>query len=111
MKKPTYLLFLTCVAVLVTGQTLIAQTAEYWNQYRGPHGDGTFQSESLPTHWSETENIAWKVPIEGKAWSSPVIWNEQVWMTNATPDGTRLSVLCLDLKTGKVLLDKVVFDV
>ena len=111
MKKPTYLLFLTCVAVLVTGQTLIAQTAEYWNQYRGPHGDGTFQSESLPTHWSETENIAWKVPIEGKAWSSPVIWNEQVWMTNATPDGTRLSVLCLDLKSGKVLLDKVIFDV
>ena len=31
-----------------------------WPQWRGPDGDGTSRETGLPTHWSETENIAWK---------------------------------------------------
>ena len=39
-----------------------------WDQFRGPAGNGRALATSLPVAWSETENVVWKVPIEGKAW-------------------------------------------
>ena len=88
-----------------------AQQPAYWNQYRGPHGDGTTEVASLPTEWSESTNVRWKLPIDGKAWSSPVVWEDQVWVTNATPDGKKLSAICIDLESGDVVFDEVVFEV
>jgi len=61
----------------------------------------------LPIRWSEQENVAWKTEIPGKAWSSPVIWDDRIWLTNATEDGTQLSVLCASKSSGKVVLRKV----
>ena len=82
---------------------------ENWTQYRGPRGDGSSTSTKLPTAWSETQNVRWKVPLAGKAWSSPVVWKSQIWLTNATPDGHHLSVVALDRETGKVERDLEVF--
>src|SRR5437868_7039116 len=48
-------------------------SAEEWPGWRGPRGDGTSEETNLPTRWSKTENVAWKVPIPGKGHSSPVI--------------------------------------
>lgn len=84
---------------------------EYWNQYRGPRGDGTSAAKGLPTTWSETEHVKWKAPVRGKAWSSPVVWGEQVWLTTAPPDGKELFAICLDLSSGKPTHDVKVFDV
>jgi outer membrane protein assembly factor BamB len=55
--------------------------------------------------------VVWKVPILDQGWSSPVIWDNQVWMTTATEDGTRLFAVCVDRRTGEVLHDRKVFDV
>ncbi|HUR47475.1 MAG TPA: PQQ-binding-like beta-propeller repeat protein [Candidatus Saccharimonadales bacterium] len=55
--------------------------------------------------------MKWKTPIHGKAWSSPVIWGEQVWLTTATPDGKELSVVCVDTASGKVVRDQKLFEV
>jgi outer membrane protein assembly factor BamB len=84
---------------------------EQWNQYRGPNADGTSSATGLPTKWSATENIKWHAPIRGKSWSSPVIWNQQVWVTTAPADGKELFAICLDRETGKVIHDIKVFDV
>ncbi len=84
---------------------------EQWNQFRGPNGDGTSTATSLPTRWSETEGVKWKTPVHGKAWSSPVVWNDQIWLTSATPDGKQLFAIGLDRETGKVLHDIKVFDI
>tara|TARA_R110002095_G_scaffold188226_5_gene165583 strand:+ start:31644 stop:32876 length:1233 start_codon:yes stop_codon:yes gene_type:complete len=88
-------------------------TAEepYWNQFRGPHADGTSKATGLPVKWSEKENIVWKTPIHGRAWSSPVVWKDQVWVTTSTKDGKELGVVCVDFNTGKILIDKKIFDV
>lgn len=83
----------------------------YWNQFRGPQGNGHATSPRLATKWSETENVAWKTAIPGKAWSSPVVWGKQVWVTNAPEDGKVLSAVCLDLDSGKVVHDVRVFEV
>ena len=85
--------------------------AENWPQFRGPEGNGISSARELPLIWSEEKNIKWKTPIHGKAWSSPVIWGEQVWLTTATPDGKELSIICVDAQSGKVIRDQKLFDV
>lgn len=85
--------------------------ASSWNQFRGPTGDGRSPSPNLPTTWSEQEHICWKTPISGKAWSSPVTENNTVWLTNATEDGSRLSVLAVDATNGTILKDLTVFEI
>jgi outer membrane protein assembly factor BamB len=94
--------------LLATGS---AQGAENWPQFRGPNGDGTSDSVGLPTKWSATEHVKWKVDVHGKAWSSPVIFGDQVWVTSATVDGKQLSVLCIDRESGKILRDQKLFDI
>lgn len=82
-----------------------------WPQFRGPRGDGHTTSTGLPLHWSETRNVKWQTPIPGKAWASPVIWGNQVWLANATEDGTELSAVCVDRETGQVVRDLKLFAV
>lgn len=54
--------------------------------------------------------VRWKTPIHGKGWSSPVVWENQIWLTTATEDGTRMSVICVDRRDGKILHDKVLLE-
>lgn len=82
-----------------------------WPEFRGPKGDGQSDSKDLPIHWSETQNIKWKVPIHDKGWSSPVIWGNQIWLTTATADGKKLFVLCVNRDTGNILHNIKLFDV
>jgi outer membrane protein assembly factor BamB len=81
-----------------------------WPQFRGPFGDGIAHTSGLPLTWSESQHVKWKTPIHGKAWSSPVVWGSQVWLTTATEDGRQLFAVCVDRTTGKVLLDRKLFD-
>lgn len=103
------------VSVVATLLTVIisatALAATPWPEFRGPAGDGVSADSALPVTWSEAEGISWKTPIPGKAWSSPVIWDGPVWMTNATADGKRLSVVAVDRTTGKIVHDVVVFEI
>ena len=82
-----------------------------WWQFRGPAGDGHARATGLPLKWNEEEHVAWKTPIHDRGWSSPVIWDRQVWMTTATPDGHKLFAVCIDRDSGAVIHDVHVFDV
>ena len=101
-----------CLSLFILCLLAITATisAEDWNQFRGASGNGKAPAE-LPLEFSESDGIAWKVPLAGKAWSSPVIWKKQIWVTNALPDGHKLWALCFDLETGKKIHDILVFDV
>ncbi len=85
--------------------------AANWDQFRGPDGNGHASATALPVTWSETENVVWKMPVEGKAWSSPVVADGVVWLTNATPDGKRLSLVALDAARGELLHDLTLFEI
>ena len=98
---------LACVSLVLLIQSA---AAENWPAFRGPRGDGTTPATGVPVEWSETKNIVWKTPIHGRGWSSPVVWDNQIWLTTATEDGTKQSVLCVDATTGDVLHDLVVFE-
>ncbi len=55
----------------------------WWPQFRGPLGEGHADVDRLPLTWSETEHVAWKTPLPGRGWSSPVVGDGMVWMTTA----------------------------
>jgi outer membrane protein assembly factor BamB len=82
-----------------------------WPQHRGPKGTGMVEGQRVPLTWSEEQNVRWKTPVHGRAWSSPVILDNQVWMTTATPDGKELFAVALDQETGKTLYDFKLFHV
>src|SRR5262245_210981 len=86
-------------------------SAGNWPEFRGPTGDGHSHAVGLPTRWSERENSRWKAPINDKGWSSPVIWERQVWLTTATADGKKLFAICVDRESGKIVHDIQLFDV
>jgi outer membrane protein assembly factor BamB len=93
---------------------LLATTllAADWPEFRGPTGQGHVPSGSLPTQWSESENIAWKQPVPGNGWSSPIIVQGKIYLTTAVPQGggdVSLRALCLDATSGKQHWSREVF--
>ena len=60
-----------------------AAGGDSWPGYRVPTADGRSDAANLATTWNESENIRWKAKIHGKAWSSPVVMGDQVWVTTA----------------------------
>ena len=101
-----FILLLTTVA-----SCLIIEANEQWSQFRGHYGNGIIKSTSAPINWSENTNIDWKTPIHDRGWSSPVIWNDQIWMTTATKDGNKMYAICVNKLSGKIEHDIHVFDV
>ena len=87
------------------------QHTSYWNQFRGPNGDGKSDAQNLTIQFTESRNVRWKTPIHDRGWSSPVIWNNQIWLTTATADGHKLYAVCVDRKTGQIVHDRHIFDV
>jgi outer membrane protein assembly factor BamB len=99
-----------CVLCAVTSH-LRPPTFDQWPQFRGVDGQGHSDEKGLPLEWSETKNIAWKVPVPGRGWSSPVIAAGRVWLTTATPAkrDTSLRLMAFDVQTGRTALDVEVF--
>jgi outer membrane protein assembly factor BamB len=96
---------------LLLALAISASATDQWTQFPRPDRRWACRCPHLPLEFGENSRVKWKTPIHGKGWSSPVIWQSQIWMTTATEDGTELSVICLDKETGKVVHDKVVFRV
>src|SRR5262245_18066697 len=58
-----------------------------WRQFRGPGSRGVGSNKHLPERWSEPEHVAWKSEIPGRAWSSPIVWGERVFLATAVSAG------------------------
>ena len=95
--------------VVCLGITLPALSDSVWPEFRGPTGDGHAHDADLPIA-IDASVVSWKTPIHGKGWSSPVVWGNQIWLTTATEDGTKMSVICVERNTGKVLHDIVLLE-
>ena len=54
-----------------------------WHQWRGPNNTGVSTTATPPVKWSETENIQWKVAIDGKGSSTPIVWENRVFILTA----------------------------
>lgn len=80
-----------------------------WSQWRGPTGKNiAAQGESIPTQWSDSENVVWKAEVPGRGHSSPIVLGELVVLTSADEGGQRQGVFGFDRQTGKQLWGTVV---
>jgi outer membrane protein assembly factor BamB len=76
--------------------------ADNWPGWRGPRGDGTSMEKAAPIKWSATQNILWKTAIPGEGHSSPIIWDDNIFLTTALKESEERILLCLDRNTGKL---------
>ncbi len=89
--------------LLCCGPNLNCARGENWPGWRGMRGDGTSSEQGLPTEWSATKNIAWKVELPGSGHASPIVWNDRVFVATYLPESHQRVVLCLDRLSGKTL--------
>jgi outer membrane protein assembly factor BamB len=80
-----------------------------WTHFRGNNLDGIAIVNQTPIKWSGDSNIVWKAHIHDKGWSSPVVFNNQIWMTTASENGKKMFAVCLDFHTGETLYDILLF--
>lgn len=101
------------LAALLLGAN--AKPAADWMEFRGPDGTGHYTGPAVPDKWGPTTNVAWKTPIPGLGWSSPVLLKGKLYLTTAVPKGEgkqadhELRVLCVDAASGKIDWDQLVF--
>ena len=88
-----------------------AQVGIDWPEFRGPTHQG-HTSGPVPLTWSDRENIVWRVPIEGLAWSSPVVDRGDIFLTTATEVdlGHLLRLLVVDLDDGRVTAEQTLHE-
>jgi outer membrane protein assembly factor BamB len=82
-----------------------------WPNWRGPNTDGTTSEKDFPISWDRTNNVLWRVELPERGNSSPIVWKDRVFITQAISNGGngraatvgQRTVICLDRKTGKTL--------
>jgi len=68
-----------------------SQTERFWPQWRGPLATGVAPQADPPVEWSETENVRWKTELPGEGHSTPIVWDDRIFLTAAVPTGPPLA--------------------
>jgi outer membrane protein assembly factor BamB len=102
VKRFGYVVGLLC---WVLGMRASAVRADNWPAWRGPDKNGLCKETKLPVQWSETKNIAWKLPLPGAGGATPVIWKDRIFLTSV--DGKDHVLLSIGTG-GKVLWKRLV---
>jgi len=102
--------FIVCLSVAVS--------AGNWPQFRGPGGSGISKDKNIPSQWSETENLVWKMELPGPGSSSPIVWEDNIFLTcysgyglkEGEGDGQNLKqhVLCINRNNGELKWEKTI---
>jgi len=100
VKLPSRISVVCIIAASFVVSFVAVASAGNWPQWRGPDGSGISTEKNLPAEWSPTKNIKWKTPIEGRSHSSPIVWNNRIFVTTAV-EGAEVP----GAKAAKHLLD------
>ncbi|HAV65361.1 MAG TPA: Pyrrolo-quinoline quinone, partial [Verrucomicrobiales bacterium] len=92
--------FSTAVAVAIVTASV---SASNWPAWRGPNQDGSSPAARPPVKWSQ-EDVAWKVKLPGKGGSTPIVWNERIYLT--TPAEDEDAVMAFDLSGKRLWLTR-----
>jgi outer membrane protein assembly factor BamB len=92
----------TICAILLMSCTAVAVADENWSRFRGPNGTGLAADVTFPATWTP-DDYQWTVTLPGKGHSSPVAWDDQLFVTAGDHDSGELSLTAVDAATGKEL--------
>jgi outer membrane protein assembly factor BamB len=93
-------LLLVAAAVLLASPWRLS--AGHWPRFRGPNGAGHSDANSVPVQWTEGD-CNWKVELPGVGHSSPVVWDEKLFLTCSLERTARRTILCLSVADGSVI--------
>ncbi len=99
MQKPN-LLFLLSLLALIPLDSLLA---ENWPNWRGPHFNGASTEKDLPTVFSKTQGVAWETTLPGEGASTPVVWDDSIFLTSVDEKADAVVGICRSAKSGKIL--------
>ena len=105
--KPSLLFCFLFVAFLFSSKQARSQDKN-WTHFRGSNLNGMAITENIPLKWDDSV-IKWKTEIHDKGYSSPVVYNNQIWVTTAKTDGKELYAVCIDYQTGEIIYDIKIF--
>jgi len=100
MKSTPVRFLLTFILAALTLRSLAAEPQ--WSRFRGPNGCGASDVSTIPTAWS-AKDYRWRVSLPGIGYSSPVIWEDRLYITSTIEEQSRLIILCLSTADGSVL--------
>lgn len=89
--------------------------ADDWAAFRGGDAQGIAEDCRPPLTWTTETNVTWKVTIPGQGWSSPIVYQDRIYLTTAVPveegkpNDQSLRTLCIDPETGTTLWETEVF--
>lgn len=101
---------LKLLLVLAVSIPLSPVQSQNWPCWRGPDGDGVSFESNLPVEWDSMENVIWKCKVPGTGHSSPVIWENKLFITSALPDTKEKILLCYNTDNGDLLWQKTVVN-
>ena len=111
-------LFFSLLAFLSLTISAKRVSAVNWPQFRGPGGRGVSDETKLPSKWSETQNLKWKIPLPGPGSSSPIVYGDRLFITCYSGYGTeeasgkvddlKRHLLCIDPNNSKIRWSKVI---
>ena len=96
----------TAPALLFLTAACSALAAADWPAWRGPTGQGVCTEKNVPLKWSGKENVKWKVPLAHQGNSTPVVWGDNIFLTQANEGGTVRSLLCFARADGQLRWQK-----
>ncbi len=100
--------FKSLILTLLIATSISVTQAQNWPNWRGPDGDGSSIETNLPTEWDSITNVVWKSPVPGTGLSSPIVWEDRLFMTTALQETQEKILLCYDCETGQKLWQKTV---
>ncbi|MEM7599785.1 MAG: PQQ-binding-like beta-propeller repeat protein [Verrucomicrobiota bacterium] len=103
----------TLFAIVTLLSISSGQANEFWPEIRGPETNGHASESKPPTTWSRSENIRWKERVDGKAWSTPIVVGDRIFISTAVESRGDISLrgMALDLKDGSVIWDTEIREV
>src|SRR4030095_9722208 len=137
---PSLLIWIACVSAIAAYRPVSSEAgpSTNWAQWRGPDGNGVSSETNLPAEWNASKNVKWKTPIPGRGHSSPIVWDNRIFLTTAIegevvpgakapehkdegkpfkhPDSVgadrkhTFKVLCVDRHTGKMIWERTAYE-
>jgi outer membrane protein assembly factor BamB len=91
-------------SIFIAFLQVAAVRAENWPQWRGPNLNGVSSEKDLPVRWTNVENVTWKLAMPGLSGSTPIIWNNRIFLNVA--EGDDLYLWSVDRTKGAVIWKK-----
>jgi outer membrane protein assembly factor BamB len=101
MAVPRTVIVLAAVALSSLGGGAQTTGEAWWPQFRGPNASG-LGAGTPPVHFGPDRNVLWKTPV-GRGLSSPIVWKNQIFLTEFDRTTKQLSTLGIERRTGKIL--------